>query len=303
MLLPDRARRQPPPTRSPSASAQRWRSPSSVRDTQIDLEASIGIAMFPPARAPTSRRSCSAPTSRCTSPSPSAPGDRDLRRRAGHQQPRPGSACSARCAARSTRASSSCTTSPRCMSSDGIGRGRRGTGALAAPDPRPGAARRVHPARRAVGPHAAAHRLRPRDGAGARSAEWCRDGLRDAGRRQRVDARPAGRAQFARRLGARLRRLRRTGRPADPGDHRAGADGRRRAEHPQRWTSSTHSACGSASTTSAPATRRWSCSSGCRSSEIKVDRSFVKRLGVRRRRARTTRRSCARSSTSVTRSD
>ena len=32
---------------------------------------------------------------------------------------------------------------------------------------------------------------------------------------------------------------------------------------------------GSPSTTSAPATRRWPTSSGCRSSEIKIDKSFV----------------------------
>ena len=52
---------------------------------------------------------------------------------------------------------------------------------------------------------------------------------------------------------------------ADPGDHRDQPDGRPRRVRSPRCSGSASSACGSPSTTSAPATRRWPTCSGCRS--------------------------------------
>ena len=84
-------------------------------------------------------------------------------------------------------------------------------------------------------------------------------------------------------------------------DHRAGADGTSPAAVAGcPGAPSRRSASSSASTTSAPGTPRWSGSSGCRVSEIKIDRSFViARLADGRGRPRDR---AARSSTSPRRS-
>ena len=90
----------------------------------------------------------------------------------------------------------------------------RGAGALAPPDARPGAAGRVHPARRAVGPDAPADRPASSTWRWPRSPSGARDGLRvpvavNVSMRDLQDRAFADAARPAR-----LRRLRRAGRPA-----------------------------------------------------------------------------------------
>ena len=104
--------------------------------------------------------------------------------------------------------------------------------------------------------------------------ELARRGHRPHGRGQRLGPRHR-RPQLPRARRRLARRCRRPRRPADHRAHRGHVDGRprHRCRRPDRPCAS--SGCGSASTTSAPATRRWPTCTRCPIDEIKIDRSFL----------------------------
>ena len=151
-------------------------------------------------------------------------GRRGVRVQAGLATPPTGSACWAICGARSTRARSSCTTSPRSASTD------RSPGLEALvrwvhPERGQGAAGRVHRDRRVVRADAPPHGVRAGDGARPGRAV-ARPGAVRAGRGQRL---------AARRPHPRLRRIgRRAARPArgPAGRAPAGDNGTRAAGGP-----------------------------------------------------------------------
>ena len=177
------AARASPTTARAAEVAQRVRDaliePFQLEDVLLELEASIGIAVYPDARRRRRARSCAAPTSRCTSPRSTHTGvevydparDRNSTDRLGllaalrraidageldlHYQPK--------VAARRRR-----------------GRRRRGPRALEPPGPRLHPARRVHPAGRDLRPHAPAHRLRHRHARSRRSRAGATQGCRVA---------------------------------------------------------------------------------------------------------------------------
>ena len=139
-----------------------------------------------------------------------------------------------------------------------------GAGPLAAPGTRADGARRVHPAGRAVLPDARAHATWSDLAlaqavavvAGRHAGSRCRSTWPPATCSTPASPRPSAAGSAAPRPAAG---------GAAAGDQRAGADQRarlRRGRRARRWP---RSAWRSASTTSAPATPRWSGSSGCRS--------------------------------------
>ena len=160
-----RARRRARPARSPSASGRRSRRPSSS-PTPRSTSRPASASRSSPAHGTDSEQLLQRADVAMYVAKSARSGDRDLRRRAGHQQPRPARPAR-RPAPRGRRGRARAA-----LPAQGARRGRhdrrcRGAGALAPPDPGPGAARRVHPARRAVGPDAAAHRPGHRHGAGS----------------------------------------------------------------------------------------------------------------------------------------
>ena len=145
----------------------------------------------------------------------------------------------------------------------GTDHGRRGAGALAAPDPRPSPPRFVHPVRRGDGSHHGHRRRRARSGvrasramgqAGHQVPERLGQPVRSAAAR----AGPRGHGE------ARARRARADARPPHARGHRVdhavrGGKGDRSPPATSRLLASR-----SPSTTSAPVTRRSSTSGGCR---------------------------------------
>ena len=162
---------------------------------------------------------------------------------------------------------------PKARARDGEVQLGRGAAALEPPGARPDRPRRVHPARPADRPDPAADALRDRRGAAAvPRVAATRASAGDRG--QRLDPQPARRRVPDR--GARACST--TGSSTPPGSSW-------RSPRTPCWPTGPHQgdprgalprwASGSRSTTSAPATPRSRTSSACRSTQIKIDRSFV----------------------------
>ena len=164
------------------------RQPIALPDFVATIDSSIGIVTSrPTARTP--RHCCSAPTSRCTWPRPSAPATRSTTRDMIHTT-RAGSRSSPTCAAAIAARGDRGPLPAEVRRPHAAADRRRGARPLEPPDARHDQPRRVHPARRAHRPDQATHRARAPPGRRASAARW-RDAGRDCRRGQPLRRQPA----------------------------------------------------------------------------------------------------------------
>ena len=160
---------------SPTGCSRSWSSRCRSRASRSTCRASIGIALFPmhaeDAETLLRRADVAMYAAKETGGGYEvySAGERPAQPAAPHADRRA-------CGRPSTAASSSCTTSPRCGCRRARG-GRRGADPLAPPDARAGAARRVHPARRADRLLRPLTHLRARRRCSASGAWWARTGI------------------------------------------------------------------------------------------------------------------------------